>query len=328
MNKWAPTMNKGNQYCPHGICSCYNVIQLWPIKVSVSAIERQYLVQHVSFELRMSRVPASPNSASAINPMFHSSSLSSLFLDFFSYFPSLYFPSLLRKETRHCFCCRQLFCLRLRRLSLFFWLLLWLPHIGAGGGRLPFSAPFGVAQGGADFRQRERFPSRSAQSGAKLAAGPPRVHEIAVVAARASVVVVGAAVCFGEIRNGRQLAVDRAPAVPLLVQSGHGLVGASRVAIAHIHVAAEMEVFVFTHHHSLNFAASGGVGVNVGVESVKRFGRHFVLFGALRVQVGKKHGFRLCGSDVLSRALIAMATGADFSVECAYGSGIHGEEME
>lgn len=126
-----------------------------------------------------------------------------------------------------------------------------------------------------------------------------------------------------EIRHRAQLAVDRSRRIPPTVQIIARLLRAVLILEPRIHVADQVVVVIVADHELLELAVLAHLAPDVlvkGVEVVLELrGVHAVLGveGGVVVQVGHQDRLRVRRLDVLARAPVAVAAGANFVVEGA-----------
>jgi hypothetical protein len=167
------------------------------------------------------------------------------------------------------------------------------------------------------------------------------VDEVAEAAADAALAAVEAAARLAEVGDGGQLAVDGAARVPAAVERVAGLLRVLFVLEAHVDVADEIWGFVsacfgrsflgygltiivvVAHDQLLDQPVLAQLAPDVLVEGVKvhlHLLRVHLVLGVIRrvlVQVGQEDRLRVRRLDVLSRAAVAVAAGADLVVEGA-----------
>lgn len=149
------------------------------------------------------------------------------------------------------------------------------------------------------------------------------MDEVAEAAADAALATVKAAAGLAEVGDGAELAVDGAGGVPARVEVVAGALGRLLVLEAGVDVADEVVVVVVADDELLDLAVLAHLAPDVlveGVEVVLQLRRvHAVLGVEGRVLVQVRHEDRLAvrGLDVLARAPVAVAAGADLVVEGA-----------
>lgn len=128
---------------------------------------------------------------------------------------------------------------------------------------------------------------------------------------------------LAEVRHGRQLAVDGARGVPARVEVVAGGLRRLLVLEAAVDVADEVVVVVVAHDDLLDLAVFAHLAPDVlveGVEVVLQLARVHLALGVERrvlVQVREEDRLGVGRLDVLARAAVAVAAGADLVVEGA-----------
>jgi hypothetical protein len=179
------------------------------------------------------------------------------------------------------------------------------------------------------------------QIAVQLGGGLLPVDEVAEAAADAALAAVEATARLAEVGDGGQLAVDGAARVPAAVERVAGFLRVLFVLEAHVDVADEIWgwvsacfgrsflgygltiVVVVAHDQLLDQPVLAQLAPDVLVEGVKvhlHLLRVHLVLGVIRrvlVQVGQEDRLRVRRLDVLSRAAVAVAAGADLVVEGA-----------
>jgi len=147
------------------------------------------------------------------------------------------------------------------------------------------------------------------------------MNEIAETTSHASLAAVQPTARLSEVRDGAQFTIDRSSRVPATIQRVTRRLRRVLVLEARVHVADQMVVVVVADDQLLHFAVLAHLAPDVFVEGVEvvlqllRIHGVFGVVGWILVQVGKEDGLRVGGLDVLARAAVAVAAGADFVVE-------------
>lgn len=143
------------------------------------------------------------------------------------------------------------------------------------------------------------------------------MHEVALVAPFARVLVVAPADGVAEVGDVGQVAVERPLVVPPGVEVVHGALGLVGALVVQVDVALEVVVAVFAHHHGSYGAEAAGLDVHVLVELLEP---HLVYPAGRDVQHVVEHdGVRADRTDVFLGTLVTMATRAYLTVEVAAG---------